>query len=97
MKEFKNLYLSSIKHIKEVETKLIELTKQLDQQRINNELRLLDNASIKQIFNISDKTLSNWRKKGLLIYSKISGSIYYDISDVKKLVEDSKIGIKKKD
>ncbi len=63
MKEFKDLYLASVQHIREVETMLNVLSKQLDLQKIDNELRLLDNADIKQLFNISDKTLSNWRKK----------------------------------
>ena len=97
MKEFKDLYLASVQHIREIETKLNVLSKQLDQQKIDNELRLLDNADIKQLFNISDKTLSNWRKKGLLVHSKISGTIYYDIADIKKLIADTKIGFKKKD
>lgn len=95
MTEFKYLYEASIKHMKEIETKLTDLSTQLDQQKIDNELRLLDNADIKQLFNISDKTLSNWRNSGLLVHSKIAGSFYYNIADIKNLIKETKI-IKKK-
>jgi len=95
MKEFKYLYEASINHMRDIESKLVELSNQLDKQKVDNELRLLDNADIKQLFNISDKTLSNWRNSGLLVHSKISGSIYYNIADIKKLIKESKV-LKKK-
>ena len=95
MTEFKNLYDASIKHLKDIENKLTELSTQLDQQKIDNELRLLVNADIKHLFNVSDKTITNWRNKGFLVSSKIAGTFYYNIADIKTLLEETKI-IKKK-
>ena len=96
MKEFKDLYLLSVAHIKAIEAKLEDVSNKFNQQKIDNELRLLDNADVKQLFNISDKTLSNWRNNGILEFSKIGGSIYFDVNDVKALIKRSKGGLKKK-
>lgn len=96
MKDFKDLYLLSVAHIKAIEVKLEEVSNKFNQQKIDNELRLLDNADVKQLFNISDKTLSNWRNNGTLEFSKIAGSIYFDLNDVKALIKRSKGGLKKK-
>lgn len=96
MKEFKDLYLLSVAHIKAIEAKLEDVSNKFNQQKIDNELRLLDNADVKQLFNISEKTLSNWRNNGILEFSKIGGSIYFDVNDVKALIKRTKGGLKKK-
>lgn len=41
------------------------------------ETDLLDNADMKLIFKVSDKTLYRWRKKEHLLYIKIGGKFYY--------------------
>lgn len=38
---------------------------------------VLDNADMKLIFKVSDKTLYRWRKKGHLLYTKLGGKFYY--------------------
>lgn len=38
---------------------------------------LLDNADLKQLFKVSDKTLYRWRKKEQLLYVKIGGKFFY--------------------
>lgn len=38
---------------------------------------VLDNADMKQLFKVSDKTLYRWRKKEQLLYFKIGGKFYY--------------------
>ena len=96
MKDFKDLYLLSVRHIKEIENRLDAISKQFEQNKIDNELRLLDNADVKQLFNISDKTLTNWRNDGVLNPSKIGGSIYYEVDDIKQTIQKNKIGLKKK-
>ena len=95
MQEFKVLYLASVNHIREIEKKLEKVSEKLNENKIAAELQILDNADLKQLFNISDKTLINWRNTGLIPYSKIGGSIYYNLSDVKQLIQDTKITKKK--
>lgn len=96
MKDFKDLYLLSVRHIKEIENRLETITKEFEKNKINNEVRLLDNADVKQLFNISDKTITNWKNEGILNPSKIGGSIYYELSDIKQTIQQNKIGLKKK-
>lgn len=95
MKDFKDLYLLSIRHIKEIENRLDIITKEFDKNKIDNEIRLLDNADVKQLFKISDKTLTNWKNDGILYPSKIGGTIYYELDDIKKTIQKNKIGLKK--
>jgi hypothetical protein len=45
---------------------------------------LLDRQDVLQIFNISLRTLQNWRAKGLLKHFKIGGKIYYRLKDVEE-------------
>jgi DNA-binding transcriptional MerR regulator len=44
----------------------------------------LDRQDVLQIFNISLRTLQNWRAKGLLKHFKIGGKIYYRLKDVEE-------------
>ena len=43
----------------------------------HHETDLLDNADMKHIFKVSDKTLYRWRKKEHLLYIKVGGKFYY--------------------
>ena len=95
MKDFKDLYLLSVRHIKEIENRLETITKEFEKNKIDNEIRLLDNADVKQLFKISDKTLTNWKNDGILNPSKIGGTIYYELDDIKNTIQQSKIGLKK--
>ncbi|MDV7187632.1 helix-turn-helix domain-containing protein [Lutibacter sp. TH_r2] len=96
MKDFKDLYLLSVRHIKEIENRLEIITKEFDKSKIDNQIRLLDNADVKQLFKISDKTLTNWKNEGILNPSKIGGTIYYELDDIKNTVQQNKVGLKKK-
>ena len=97
MQEFKNLYLASVKHLGEIERNLSDLSGKLKEEKLGTEFQILDNADIKRLFHISDKTLSTWRSEGIIAYSKIKGKVYYDIKDVRGLLVESKVAIKKKD
>lgn len=97
MQDFKNLYLASVKHLREIERNLNDLSGKLKEEKLGAEFQILDNADIKQLFHISDKTLSTWRAEGIIAYSKIKGKVYYDIKDVRCLLEESKVAFKKKE
>jgi hypothetical protein len=97
MQDFKNLYLASVKHLREIERNLNDLSVKLKEEKLGAEFQILDNADIKQLFHISDKTLSTWRTEGIIAYSKIKGKVYYDIKDIRGLLEESKVAFKKKE
>ena len=44
---------------------------------LHYETELLDNADMKLIFKVSDKTLYRWRKKEHLLFTKVGGKYYY--------------------
>lgn len=43
----------------------------------NYDTDVLDNADMKILFKVSDKTLYRWRKKEYLLFYKIGGKFYY--------------------
>ena len=49
--------------------------------------KLLDRQDILRLFYISERTLNNWRQKGILAYSKIGGKSYYRQKDIEELLQ----------
>lgn len=50
---------------------------------------LLDNQDVLQYLKISIRTLHRYRKTGKLPHYKISGKLYYRLSDVQAFIRDS--------
>lgn len=46
---------------------------------------------VKDILDISDGTLQNFRVNGTLPFSKLGGILYYDLKDVHSILEQNKI------
>lgn len=46
----------------------------------------LDNFDVKQLLNISDRTLVKYRTKKFLPFSKIGAKIYYRLEDINNLL-----------
>lgn len=47
---------------------------------------LYDNADLMKITMVTERTLTNWRKKGILKFKKIGGKIYYTHDDVQEIL-----------
>ncbi len=54
-----------------------KLAQLLEQFVSHYEPDLLDNADMKILFKVTDKTLYRWRKSGYLPYYKMGGKFYY--------------------
>lgn len=53
--------------------------------------KMIRAKDLKKIFiNIAPSTFSDWVKKGFINRYKIGGSAFYKLSEIKKLIEDSK-------
>ncbi len=53
--------------------------------------KMLRAKDLKKIFlGINQATYENWAKQGLINRYKIAGSVFYKLSEVKKLIENSK-------
>ena len=49
----------------------------------------LDKQDVISLLHISPRTLQTWRSKKILPFSRILGKIYYNKTDVMKLLKDS--------
>ena len=51
----------------------------------------LKSSEVRKLLNISPGTLQNLRINGTLTYTKIGGIMYYDNSDIDKLLNGNKV------
>lgn len=51
----------------------------------------LKSGEVRKLLNISPGTLQNLRINGTLTYTKIGGIMYYDNSDINKLLNGNKV------
>jgi hypothetical protein len=51
----------------------------------------LDKQDVLSRMHISERTLQNWRRKGVLPYYKIGGKIYYKESELNSMVQKAKV------
>lgn len=61
--------------------------------RSNNEQskKWLKSTEVRKLLNISPGTLQNLRINGTLTYTKIGGIVYYDHSDIEKVLNGNKV------
>lgn len=77
LNEFRSLLLTDLKEM---------LNSKLQQQK-----QWLKSGEVRKLLNISPGTLQNLRINGTLTYTKIGGIMYYDNSDIDKLLSDNKV------
>jgi hypothetical protein len=77
LNEFRNLLLNDLKEI------INSKPQQTKQWLKSNEVR--------KLLNISPGTLQNLRINGTLSYTKIGGIMYYDNTDIDKLLNGNKV------
>ncbi|WP_165025017.1 helix-turn-helix domain-containing protein [Dysgonomonas sp. ZJ279] len=51
--------------------------------------RLLDNKEVCRFLNIKDRTLQEYRSKGIVSFYKVEGKIFYKESDIRKMLESN--------
>ena len=56
----------------------------------------LDNQEARLLLDVSPRTLQSYRDRGVLPYSQIGHKCYYKLSDIKQLLEKSRISNKHK-
>lgn len=50
----------------------------------------LDNQQFLQLMKVSKRTAQSWRDEGIISFSQVGSKIYYQMSDVQKLLEARK-------
>ncbi|SIO53492.1 helix-turn-helix domain-containing protein [Chitinophaga niabensis] len=61
----------------------------------NQNKKWLKSYEVRKLLNISYGTLQTLRSNGTLPFSKIGGTIYYDIDDINRLIADHKRNLNK--
>lgn len=51
---------------------------------------IIDNETLLKLMKVSRRTLQSWRDQGIISFSQIGSKIYYQMSDVQKLLEAHK-------
>ncbi len=69
---------------------LSDIQKLLNQKGTTNEKKWLKSYEVKKLLSISPGTLQHLRVSGTLPYTKIGGTIYYEFSDIQKMISDNK-------
>ncbi len=95
MNEQQNL---SVARIREIEEKLERLSKQsLRKEFVDPKKIVLDHFEFLELFKISRRTSQHWRAQLKIQHSRIGGRIYFQLSDIRKLLEAQKVVPKKRD
>ncbi|WP_075591327.1 helix-turn-helix domain-containing protein [Labilibacter marinus] len=70
---------------------LADIEQLLKQSSGSKTKKWLKSYEVKKLLNISPGTLQHLRVSGTLPYTKIGGTIYYDYSDIQKMIADNKV------
>jgi Helix-turn-helix domain len=68
---------------------LIEIKKIID-QKLGNVRRWLKSDEVQKMLKISSGTLQTFRLNGIIPYTKIGGTIFYDVEDINRVLTESK-------
>ena len=70
----------------ELLNKMEAIKSSLEENHKSPEETFLDNQEFLQLMNISKRTAQTWRDEGIVSFSQIGSKIYYQMSDVQKLL-----------
>lgn len=73
-----------------LKAELLSAMQSLVSQADKTSKKWLKTNEVKEMLGISSSGLSNLRINGTLPYTKLSGIIYYDYSDILKILESNK-------
>jgi hypothetical protein len=70
---------------------LLEDIKEILKGKNQQSKKWLKSTEVRKLLNISPGTLQNLRINGTLTYTKIGGIVYYDHSDIEKVLNGNKV------
>lgn len=70
---------------------LLEDIKEILKGKNQQAKKWLKSTEVRKLLNISPGTLQNLRINGTLTYTKIGGIVYYDHSDIEKVLNGNKV------
>lgn len=75
----------------DLENRLIERLQEITSEHGHTAKKWLRSKEVQKLLGLSSSGLQNLRINGVLPYSKIQGSIYYDIEEIMRLLEKNKV------
>jgi len=81
----------TIEDLNEFRSLLLSDLKEIIQSKPQQSKQWLKSNEVRKLLNISPGTLQNLRINGTLSYTKIGGIMYYDNTDIDKLLNGNKV------
>ncbi len=81
----------TIEDLNEFRSLLLSDLKEIIQSKPHQSKQWLKSNEVRKLLNISPGTLQNLRINGTLSYTKIGGIMYYDNTDIDKLLNGNKV------
>ncbi len=81
----------TIEDLNEFRSLLLNDLKEIIQSKPQTTKQWLKSNDVRKLLNISPGTLQNLRINGTLSYTKIGGMMYYNHSDIDKLLNGNKV------
>lgn len=81
----------TIEDLNEFRSLLLNDLKEIIQSNPQQSKQWLKSNEVRKLLNISPGTLQNLRINGTLSYTKIGGIMYYDNTDIDKLLNGNKV------
>lgn len=82
-----NRFIKEDEFIRSLVRRLIKLEEEVQERQKYLQSQFLDNQEVCQLFNISKRTLAEWRNTGTLAYVKIGNKLFYRIEDIQQMIE----------
>lgn len=77
--------------LREFKLELLDEIKHLIKEEKPRPKKWLKTNQVKEMLSVSSGTLNALRADGIIPFSRVGGSIYYDYSDIIKLMKESKV------
>lgn len=81
----------TLEDLNEFRSQLLNDLKEIIQHKPQQTKQWLKSNEVRKLLNISPGTLQNLRINGTLSYTKIGGIMYYNHSDIDKLLNGNKV------
>ena len=81
----------TIEDLNEFRSLLLNDLKEIIQSKPQQTKQWLKSNEVRKLLNISSSTLQNLRINGTLTYTKVGGIMYYENTDIEKLLNSNKV------
>lgn len=80
--------------LKEFKSELLnELKKIMNQKQVEPAKKWLRSSEVRSLLGISQGTLQNMRSNGTLAYTKLGGVMFYDIENIKQMLDKNMVAV----